>query len=358
MPVAFASCSIGSPKHTLHQKIEAITQNKFTGIELSFPDLISYANQHFGREIAEDDYPSLCEAATLVRHLCESHNLQILVLQPFSNFEGHPRDSPAREDAFARARGWIRIMEAAGTKMLQVGSSDTPDDAMTADRDMLAADLAELADMLAEHGFRLAYENWCWATRAPRWRDVWDIVQRTNRSNVGLCLDTFQTAGGEWGDPTTEDGRAAGWERYTTSLKDLAGTVPADRIFFVQISDAYPMQPPLDAAPDPETGLRPRGRWSHDYRPLPYDGGYLPIRQFVEAVLATGYRGWWSIEVFDSRAGEKYGGDLFKFAAKARESYRKLMGDAMLSEAVSGAGLWLGAYSGKRSTTAAARLRP
>ena len=30
------------------------------------------------------------------------------------------------------------------------------------DPDQLASDLAELADMLNVHGFRLAYENWCW----------------------------------------------------------------------------------------------------------------------------------------------------------------------------------------------------
>ena len=55
------------------------------------------------------------------------------MLQLFSNFEGHPRGSRAREAAFARARGWIHIMKALGTDMLQVGSSDTPADAMSDD---------------------------------------------------------------------------------------------------------------------------------------------------------------------------------------------------------------------------------
>ena len=51
--------------------------------------------------------------------------------------------------------------------------------------------------MLAAHDFCLAYENWCWATSTPTWRDVYEIVQLTNRPNVSLCLDTFQTAGYE-----------------------------------------------------------------------------------------------------------------------------------------------------------------
>jgi sugar phosphate isomerase/epimerase len=274
-PVAFASCSIGLPRHTLHQKIEALRDAGFDGIELSFPDLQAYASRHFGREIAEDDYSSLCEAAKAVATMCAGHGLKILVLQPFSNFEGWPEGSQQRRDAFARAEAWIDIMEAAGTDMLQVGSSDSPD--MSQDIELIAADLARLADMLASRGFRLAYENWCWATRAPAWKDVWAIVKKANRPNIGLCLDTFQTAGGEWGDPTTQSGRieAGGAtseevsRAYAASLAELARTVPADKIYFLQISDAYHLDPPLDATVSPDSGLKPRGQWSHEHRPLP-----------------------------------------------------------------------------------------
>ena len=274
-PVAFASCSIGLPRHTLHQKIEAIREAGFDGIELSFPDLQAYASRHFGRDIAEDDYESLCEAGKSVRALCDGHGLQILVLQPFSNFEGWPAESQQRQDAFARAKAWIDIMDAVGTDMLQVGSTDSPN--ISGDIDQLAADLASLADMLAARGFKLAYENWCWATRASTWKEVWAIVKRANRPNIGLCLDTFQTAGGEWGDPTTGSGRIEaggvvpeGLSRaYTASLEELARTVPADKIYFLQISDAYRMDPPLSQGTDKESGLRPRGRWSHEHRPLP-----------------------------------------------------------------------------------------
>jgi sugar phosphate isomerase/epimerase len=62
-----------------------------------------------------------------------------------------------------------------------------------------------------------------------------------------------------------------------------------------------------------------------------YDGGYLPIADFVRAVLKTGFRGWMSIEVFDGRSEEKYGDDLRKFAKKAMDSYHKLMDDASTS---------------------------
>jgi hypothetical protein len=43
-----------------------------------------------------------------------------MMLQPFANFEGWPKDSPERKDAFERAAGWIEIMKVVGTDILQV----------------------------------------------------------------------------------------------------------------------------------------------------------------------------------------------------------------------------------------------
>lgn len=56
-----------------------------------------------------------------------------------------------------------------------------------------------------------------------------------------------------------------------------------------------------------------------------YDGGYLPIKEFLRAVLGTGFSGWLSIEVFDGRFEEKYGDDLRRFATKAMDACHRLM---------------------------------
>ena len=72
------------------------------------------------KEVKEDDYNNLVEAGKEVKRLCEENGLGIMILQPFSNFEGWEKGSNEREDAFERARGWIRIMEAIGTDLLQV----------------------------------------------------------------------------------------------------------------------------------------------------------------------------------------------------------------------------------------------
>lgn len=332
IPRSFATCSIGcKDEHTLPARIEAIARAGFQGIELSMPDLISFASIHLNQEVAPGDFDNLCVAVKVVKAMCDAKDLKIMILQPFSNFEGWPKGSEGRKDAFDRARGWIRIMQAAGTNMLQVGSSDTPAQKLNTNREYIVADLQALADMLAERGFRLAYENWCWSTHAPDWKDACGIVKSVDRPNVGLCLDTFQTAGGEWGDPTTTSGLVEDISkdelegRFHKSLEDLSRTVPRDKIYLLQISDAYRMKEPPPKESD-ASGLRPRAVWSRDFRPLPFEGGYLPVVDVAKAVLRTGFRDWFSYEVFDSGpdgTGREY--DLDDFAQAAVKCHRTLL---------------------------------
>jgi sugar phosphate isomerase/epimerase len=158
IPTSFATVSVGTSDTPLPDKLSAISKAGFQAIELGFPDLLSFASTFHKKEIQENDYDSLCSAGQEVKKLCEQNKLQIMMLQPFSNFEGWPEGSDERKDAFERARGWIKIMGAVGTDMLQVGSTDSV--GISTDFKVLASDLRELADLLAEHKYRLAYENW------------------------------------------------------------------------------------------------------------------------------------------------------------------------------------------------------
>lgn len=84
------------------------------------PDVLSFASMHLRKEVGPYDYDDLCTAAKVIKAQCDAKELKVLILQPFSNFEGWPEGSKERDDAWTRVRGWIRIMEAAGTDMLQV----------------------------------------------------------------------------------------------------------------------------------------------------------------------------------------------------------------------------------------------
>ncbi|KAJ5090093.1 hypothetical protein N7532_008777 [Penicillium argentinense] len=252
------------------------------------------------------------------------------MLQPFANFEGWPKGSAEREEAFSRAKGWIEVMRTVGTDLLQVGATDTPSHKISTSRSDIVSDLRELASMLEAENFRMAFENWCWSTHALGWKSAWEIVRDVDRPNVGLCLDTFQTAGSEYGDPTVESGLIESVspeklrENFDASMDELASTVPPDKIYVLQISDAYKVSPPLEDKV--VRYLRPRGRWSHDYRPMPYDGGYLPIEDVAKAVLKTGFRGWFSMEIFDGGPdgkGRTY--EMGAFARQAMANMQKLL---------------------------------
>ncbi|KAF2743975.1 3-dehydroshikimate dehydratase [Sporormia fimetaria CBS 119925] len=331
IPTSYASCSLGSPSNPppLLDRLDAISSAGFSAIELSFPDILSFGKKTLGHEIDPKNYDELCQVASEIGKECQKRKLGIMMLQPFSNFEGWKEESDGRKDAFERAKGWIRIMQACGCDMLQVGSTDTTMEKL--DKSKIIPDLRALADMLKEHGFKLAYENWCWSSHAPDWKDVWQIVKEVDRNNVGLCLDTFQTAGGEWGDPTTHSGlledvsREELEKRFQKSLEELSQTVPKDKIYLLQISDAYKVPSPLSTEAD-DSGLRPRGRWSHDFRPLPFNGGYLPVVDVARVVLKTGFRGWFSYEVFDGGSdGKRTEVDIVAYAQAAKSVHKQLL---------------------------------
>lgn len=220
-------------------------------------------------------------------------------------------------------------MEAVGTDMLQVwrgqpftsvftaankvsctkvGSTNSRSESrnVSSSHEVLAADLRELARLLEPHQFRLTDEILCGATYAPVWKQVWEIVQKVDRTDVGLCLDTFQTTGGEQADLTIksglieDEGREALEPRFSSSLVELRMTIPAEKIYILQISGTYKPETPLDATPD-SNGLRRRGKWCPSFRPLPFDGGYLPVVQVAQSVLQTGFCRWFSTEIVDGR---------------------------------------------------------
>ena len=120
IPTCYATVSVGTPSHSLEDKLKAIAGAGFQGIELGFPDLLSFASKNVGKDVDPQDFDVLCKTGLEVKRICNELGLKIVMLQPFSNFEGWKPQSAEREDAFRRAKGWIRIMEAVGTDMLQV----------------------------------------------------------------------------------------------------------------------------------------------------------------------------------------------------------------------------------------------
>ena len=143
-------------------KLQAISEAGFESIEVGIPDIQAYAQQQLGDsfkplsdEDGSGDIEDLLKIAEEVKKLCDRLNLKVLCLQPFSQFEGYT-DPKKREARFKKAKVWMDVMEALGTDMLQVGSTD--DKESTSDRKVIVKDLQELADMAGKRGMRIGYE--------------------------------------------------------------------------------------------------------------------------------------------------------------------------------------------------------
>ena len=156
---------------------------------------------------------------------------------------------------------------------------------------------------------KIGYEGLSWATRNT-WSSSWEVVRTVNRPNVGLIVDAFNVLAVEWADPYNPAGHGRIYstieesvERLCVSLASMVASVPGDKIFFVQIGDAELVDPMVlqPFLPDPETPkLLP---WSRGHRLYPYErskGGYMPAQLVAAAIIATGYKGPLSLEVFNN----------------------------------------------------------
>src|SRR3954470_14178237 len=277
-PFSFAkSIATVSLSGTLPEKLEAAAAVGFDGVEIFENDLLTY-----------DGSPAD------IRRIAEGLGLEITIFQPFRDFEAMPDNIRPRN--LDRAERKFDIMQALGTDLVLVCSNVQP--SAIADDAKAAADLAEMAERAAKRGLRVGYEALAWGRHVNTWRHAWDIVQRADHPALGLIVDSFHTLSIN-DDPS--------------GIADL----PGDRIFFVQLADAPLLK--MDVL-----------SWSRHFRNLPGQGE-LPVNNFLRAVLASGYNGPLSLEIFN---------DDFR-AAPARMTARDGLRSLIYVEAMArgGAGL-------------------
>ena len=269
MKTAIATVSISGD---LPEKLAAISAAGFDGIEIFEQDFI-----------AHDAGPR--DVGRMVR----DRGLEIMLFQPFRDFEGLPE--PERSRAFDRAERKFDVMGELGTDLMLICSSVHPKSLGGIDR--AADDLAELGERAARRGLRVGYEALAWGRYVNDHRDAWEIVRRAEHPAIGIIVDSFHTLGRKL-DP--ESIRA----------------IPGDKIFFVQLADAPLIEMDLFY-------------WSRHFRNMPGEGD-LDVAGFMRAVVATGYDGPLSLEIFNDQFR---GGSPHAIAQDGLRSLRALMDDVI-----------------------------
>ena len=221
-----------------------------------------------GIEIFEQDFLASDLSPRAAGQMVRDHGLEVLLFQPFRDFEGLP--DPLRARAFTRARRKFALMNELGTDLMLICSSVHPQSLGGIDR--AAEDLADLGAVAADYGVRVGYEALAWGRHVDDHRDAWEIVRRADHPQIGLILDSYHTL-------------ARGID------PDTIRRIPGEKIFFVQLADAPAIRMDLLYL-------------SRHFRCMPGEGD-LDVTAFLRAVLATGYDGPLSLEVFNDqfRAG-------------------------------------------------------
>jgi 4-hydroxyphenylpyruvate dioxygenase len=252
------------------EKLSAISRAGYTGIEIFEQDFVGY-----------DGSP------VDVGWLVGDYGLEIMLFQPFRDFEGLPE--PYRSRAFDRAERKFDLMNDLGVDLVLVCSNISP--AALGGIDRAANDFAELGERAKAKSIRIGYEALAWGRHINDHRDAWEVVRRADHSNVGIILDSFHTLGRKI-DP------------------DSIRSIPGDKIFFVQLADAPKIDMDLFY-------------WSRHFRNMPGEGD-LAVVDFMRAVAATGYHGPLSLEIFNDQFR---GGSPLTIARDGHRSLVSLMDD-------------------------------
>ena len=244
MKTSIATVSISGE---LPEKLEAIARAGFEGVEIFQNDFLAF-----------DGSPR--DVGRMVREF----GLEITLFQPFRDFEGMPE--PYRSRTFDRAERKFDIMQELGTDLVLACSNVSPVSLGGIYR--AAADFRELGERAAKRGLRVGYEALAWGRHINDHRDAWEIVRRADHSNVGLILDSF----------------------HSLARKIDIGSIrsiPKDKLFIVQLADAPLIDMDLLY-------------WSRHFRNMPGEG-VLPVAACGAATPATGYDGYFSLEIFNDQ---------------------------------------------------------
>jgi len=158
------------------------------------------------------------------------------------------------------------------------------------DLDQAGRDLAWLCDRAGKHGLRIMVELIGNAPLINSVRQARRLMEAAGKDNCGLLLDSFLMFLGEFD-------------------LDEVSRLPGERIYTVHLSDA-----PAGKARGELDMLRDR---------LFPGAGAIPLRELVQAVQATGYRGWYTVEIFNPDYNQR---DPLEIAQLALGGMERLFG--------------------------------
>ena len=240
-----------TPAGTLEAKLRAIRGAGFTQVMLNATDIVGHA-----------------EGETAAIAAVRASGLRVTGFQVLRDFEGLSGHLHAYKVDIAQSM--LEMCRALGSRVLLACSSSSAH--ASGEPAVLVKDLQELAMLALPLGIRVAYEALSWGRHVNLLTQAWEIVQEADRSNLGLCIDSYHAIanGGEI---------------------TAAGEIDPEKVFLVQLSDFLwqETRSPQD-----------RMETARHYRVFPGEGVHSEqVLKLVRILDGNGYRGDYSFEVFN-----------------------------------------------------------
>ncbi len=270
---------------SLESKLDAAAGAGFSQITLWAKDLVGHP----------DGYEAALNEVRL-------SGLRVNAIQVMRDYEG--LSGPLHRYKIETVKTMLRLCESVGAERLLICSSTSAH--ASGDVDHIAADLRKVAMLATPLGIRVGYEALSWGRHVSDFELSWEIVQRADRANLGVCIDSFHLL--------------ANCGLNGTNFDALA-SIPGERIAFVQLSDFL-----WKAVRTPEERIET----ARHLRVFPGEGVHsAELSRMIRMIDQSGYRGDWSFEVFN-------------------DDYVQMPGEAVAARARDAA-MWVASQSTRRS---------
>lgn len=155
-------------------------------------------------------------------------------------------------------------------------------------RDLTVKNLRALSDLASQFGLTLFFEPLCW-TPIPSLREGMPLVERAERDNLKVVVDFYHNyIAGVDAEFISKLDKNSILGIHVCNAKECGGRVPCEEIF----------------------------------RDVGFYEGAVPVKEWVDAVKATGFNGWWAYETFSKREAEE---ELFEFTSYVHNELKKLV---------------------------------
>jgi 4-hydroxyphenylpyruvate dioxygenase len=338
LPIAVASMCLGRSTafHELESKVKACAEAGFKGIELFYECIKLPARRaaEAGNGTFEENLFKYCQQ---FRDLCDQYGLQVIAMQPFKNYEGLLSQAH-HEKKIEKAKRYINFCKILGCDIILIPSMSHDDPNKTTGGEKVIDDFRELSELGAKENppIRFAYEYMAWGAYVDSWQKAWEVVKRVDRPNFGMCLDTYHTLARVYGDPISPSGlQPNALEALKADLASLVKTVKVEKIWYVQLSGAIRLDPPLSKT---HPWYKPEQKWwmqwSRNGRVFAFEeeyGGYMPVHEMLRSFLFDwGYRGWVSMEMFHASMADPSPDTPQRQANRAIRSWKKVVKELKL----------------------------